>query len=164
MKTGIERLHFMIGSWDIEAFQMTSNGEWQPSPEPKETRIDSVFDGVFLREDEVRMMAGEQIIRFFIMWSYDQFRQTYRMVASDDSEGLMDILEGGFAEGSNTIVVSNLKTGTAVQSEEGKTVNLRLTSTKDSQDQFTDEMHESYDDGKSWLAVYRAIHTRQLAY
>jgi len=161
MTDGIARLHFMVGEWNIEAFRMGASGDWEPSPLPTSTRIDSVFDGAFLQEDEVKMMLGDQVIRFFIMWSYDKFRQVYRMVASDDTEGLTDILEGDFIEGTDTIVVSNLKTGTAPQDETGNQAFLRLTSTQNDTDRFTDEMHESYDGGQTWVAVYRAVHTRQ---
>lgn len=161
MKQGMERLAFMVGDWTIEAFSMSEDGTWQPSPLPEKTTIQSVFDGRFLQEDEVQMMMGDDVIRFFIMWSYDQYRETYRMVACDDAEGLMDVLEGDFTEGTDTIVVSNLNTGTAVTDEEGKPTNLRLTSTQNNPDSFTDEMHESPDGGVSWQAVYRAVHTRK---
>lgn len=162
MTTGMERLAFMEGDWSIEAFVIADNGEWASSPLPESTTIQSVFDGQFLQEDEVQMMAGDMVIRFFIMWSYDQYRQTYRMVACDDAEGLMDILEGDFNAGTNTIVVSNLNTGTAVSDEAGNSMNLRLTSTQNNPDSFTDEMHESADGGQSWVPVYRAVHSRKV--
>ena len=161
MAEGIARLHFMEGDWDIEAFRMGESGDWESSALPISTRIDSFLDGAFLKEDEVKMMMGDQVIRFFIMWSYDKYRGVYRMVASDDTDGLTDILEGGFQDGSDTIVVSNLTTGTAPEDEEGNQAFLRLTSTKNNEDRFTDEMHESYDGGQSWEAVYRAVHNRQ---
>ncbi len=162
MTTGMERLAFMVGDWSIEAFSMSESGEWSPSPLPKQTTIQSVFDGQFLQEDEVKMMMGDDVIRFFIMWSYDQYRKTFRMVACDDAEGLMDILEGDFEAGTNTIVVSNLTTGTAVTDADGNSTNLRLTSTQNNPDSFTDEMHESVDGGKSWIPVYRAVHSRKV--
>ncbi|PWQ99242.1 DUF1579 family protein [Leucothrix arctica] len=161
MTDGIERLHFMVGEWNIDAFRPNESGEWVSSPVPTETRIDSVFDGAFLQEDEVKMMLGDQVVRFFIMWSYDKYRNVYRMVASDDHDGLTDILEGGFNDGTDTIVVSNQTTGTAPEDESGNKAFLRLTSTQNTPDRFTDEMHESYDGGESWEAVYRAIHTRK---
>ena len=162
MTTGMARLAFMEGDWSIEAFGMGGDGEWMPSPLPEKTTIQSVFEGQFLQEDEVQMMMGDTIIRFFIMWSYDRYRETYRMVACDDAEGLMDVLEGGFVDDSNTIVVSNINTGTAVMDEEGNSMHLRLTSTQNNPDSFTDEMHESADGGKSWLPVYRAVHSRKV--
>ena len=162
MTTGMERLAFMEGDWSIEAFGMGDDGEWVSSPLPEKTTIQSVFEGQFLQEDEVQMMMGDTIIRFFIMWSYDRYRETYRMVACDDAEGLMDVLEGGFVDDSNTIVVSNINTGTAVMDEEGNSMHLRLTSTQNNPDSFTDEMHESADGGKSWLPVYRAVHSRKV--
>jgi hypothetical protein len=161
MATGMERLHFMIGAWDIQAYNMGEDGDWVASPLPKNTVIKSVFEGAFLQEDEVPMKVGDSMIRFFIMWSYDTYRQTYRMLACDDHEGLADILEGDFNAGTDTIVVSNLNTRTAMQDEAGNPVYLRLTSTQNSPDSFTDEMHESTDGGASWYPIYRAEHTRK---
>lgn len=159
MATGIERLHFMIGEWDIQAYSMGDDGNWVESPLPKYTKIEPLFDGVFLQEREVPMLLGGATVRFFIMWSYDKYRERYRMLACDDHEGLMDILEGNYT--GDTIVVNNLNTGTAVLDTESQPIYLRLSSTKNSEDSFTDEMHESVDGGHHWLPVYRAIHTRR---
>ena len=159
MTSGMERLAFMVGEWGIQAWTMGEQGEWVDSPFPKETVIESLFEGAFLREQEVKMQAGEQTIRFFIMWSYDPYRATYRMLACDDQVGLMDILEGN-PEG-DTMIVSNLHTGTAMLDDSGQPVYLRLESTQSGPDQFTDQMFESTDDGASWQAVYRAAHTRK---
>jgi hypothetical protein len=163
MTEGMDRLQFMVGEWDIQAYIINEFGEWIESPLPKKTVIKSVFDGAFLQEDEVLMMAGEHRVRFFIMWSYDQYRQIYRMFACDDQEGLADILEGGYEESGdkNTITVSNIKTGTAIQDGKGQSIYLRLASTQIGNDAFTDVMSESTDNGKSWTPVYRAIHTRK---
>jgi hypothetical protein len=94
------------------------------------------------------------------MWSYDKYREVYRMLACDDQDGLMDILEGNFEDGTDTIVVSNVGTNTSMLDADGKPINLRLSSTKTSADSCTDEMSESVDGGLSWLPVYRAEHTR----
>jgi len=163
MTIGMERLQFMVGEWDIRAHTMTKNGQWVASPQPTNTVIEPVFGGIFLEEKEVLMMMNGVTVRFFIMWSYDKYRETYRMIASDDQDGLTDVLEGGYDDNtkSNTIVVSNLNTGTSVQDAQGNHTYLRLSSTKNTEDSFTDEMHESYDAGKNWLAVYRAVHTRK---
>jgi hypothetical protein len=161
MATGIERLHFMVGEWDIKAYSLGEQGEWVDSPLPNWTKIEPLFDGAFLQEQVVPMQIGANTVRFFIMWSYDKYRQVYRMLACDDHDGLMDILEGNFEAGSDTMVVSNVSTNTAVLDADGKPVHLRLSSTKTSADSFTDEMSESLDGGQSWFPVYRAEHTRK---
>lgn len=159
MATGIERLHFMIGDWDIQAQNLDENGQWYASPVPNETRIEPLFDGAFVYEQVVPIMAGDQLLRFFIMWSYDSYRQVYRMLACDDKKGLMDIFEGNYQE-HNVIVVSNQHTGTAVL-DDGEPVYARLSSTQISDDSFADEISESYDGGETWIAIYRALHTRK---
>lgn len=161
MATGMERLQFMAGEWDIQAYSMGEEGEWVDSPLPKHTKIEPLFGGAFLQEQEVPIQVGETTIRFFIMWSYDKYRRTFRMLACDDHDGLMDILEGIFAGDTDTIVVSNVNTGTSMLDAAGHPIHLRLSSTKTSEDDFTDEMHESFDGGQSWTPVYRAVHTRK---
>ena len=131
---GLERLQFMVGEWNIKAYNMGETGEWEDSPLPKHTEIETLFDGKFLQEREVKMQVGEQRISFFIMWSYDKFRKIYKMLACDNHDGLADILEGNF-EG-ETITVSNLKTGTAMLDEQGQSIYLRLSSTKNHEDSF----------------------------
>lgn len=159
MATGIERLQFMVGEWDIQAYSMGDDGEWVDSPLPKQTKIESQFGGAFLQEQEVQMLIDGQVIRFFIMWSYDQYREVFRMIACDDTEGLMDVLEGNFK--GDTVVVSNTNTGTPIFDVDGNKAFLRLSSTQTSKDSFTDEMHESFDNGESWLPIYRAVHSRK---
>ena len=161
MATGIERLHFMFGEWDIQAYNMSESGTWVESPLPKHTKIEPLFDGAFIEEKEVRMWIAGTTIRFYIMWSFDPYRQTYRMLACDDQVGLADILEGGYTGDSDTIVVNNLNTGTAVFDADGQPQFLQLSSTKNSGHSFTDVMSESYDNGQTWSPVYRAEHTRK---
>lgn len=161
MATGIERMHFMIGEWDIQAYNIDENGTWQPSPSPTGTVIKSVFDGVFLQEDEVAMVLGGEVVRFFVMWSYDKYRQHYKMLACDEQEGLADLLIGNYAEGTDTITVTNLETGTHLLDEQGNKIYLRLVSTKTSADGFTDEVGYSDDGGITWHSTYRAEHTRR---
>ena len=160
MATGIERLHFMFGTWDIQAYTSDENGGWVESPLPKHTTIESLFDGAFIEEKEVQMFIAGTTLRFYIMWSYDPYRQFYRMLACDDQDGLADILEGNFNDTGDTIVVSNLNSGTHVLDADGQPVFLQLSSTRVGNDSFTDVMSESYDHGATWTPVYRAIHTR----
>jgi hypothetical protein len=159
MTTGIERLHFMFGEWDIQAYSINENSEWVDSPLPKHTKIEPLFDGAFIEEKEVQMSIAGATVRFYILWSFDTYRQQYRMLACDDHDGLADILEGTFVD-DNTIVVNNVNTGTHVLDTDGQPVFLQLTSTRSGDNSFTDVMAESLDKGVTWSAVYRAVHTR----
>ena len=99
--------------------------------------------------------------RFFFSWSYDAYRQCYRMISCDDTTGLMSVMEGDFLLGSDTVVISDVKTGTAILNSAGQlAVCRRLISSKTSEDGFIDIVSESYDGGGTWQAVFRAIHTR----
>jgi hypothetical protein len=151
----------MLGEWDVEADVMDENGQWAGIPLPDETSIIPMLDGACHRE-EMPVFFDGSVIRLFFSWSYDKYRQRYRMVSCDGSEGLMAVLEGNFIEGTDTVVINDVQTSTAVLDEAGLAILYRqLASSKTSADSFTDIVSESYDGGQTWLPVFRAIHNRK---
>ena len=83
------------------------------------------------------------------------------MISCDDTTGLMGVMEGDFLHGGDTVVISDVNTGTAILDSAGEVVmNRRLASSKTSEDGFIDIVSESYDGGKNWQPVFRAVHTR----
>lgn len=160
MATGMERLRFMIGAWDIQASIMGEDGTWMDTPLPKETTILPLLCGAFHRE-ELSVSYGEKTIHLFFTWSYDKYREVFRMISCDDAEGLMKVLEGNFEDSTDTVVISDVRTGTSMLDEEGRESFMRLASTKTSEDGFTDVVSESLDGGQSWSPVFRAVHTRK---
>jgi hypothetical protein len=161
MVAGMERLKFMRGEWDVEAHIMSEVGEWIAIPLPKETTILPMLGGVCHRE-EMPVSYNGQTTRLFFSWSYDKYRKRYRMISCDDAEGLMSVLEGDFEEGTDTVIINNVTTRTAVLDTENQPAFFsQLASTKTSEDSFTDIVSESYDDGQNWSPVFRAIHTRK---
>lgn len=159
--TGMERLRFMQGDWDVEAHVMTESGEWMSIPEPYETTIVAMNGGACHREIMPIMLGGERT-RLLFSWSYDKFRQRYRMLSCADTDGVMGILEGGFMAGTDMVVISDLKTGTAFPGSTEENAYFRqLASTKTSEDCFVDVVSESYDQGVTWEPVFRAKHTRK---
>jgi hypothetical protein len=162
MAKGMERLRFMIGTWDVAAHIMGEAGDWLGIPVPKTTTILPMLNGVCHREEMPVAVYGVTT-RFFFSWSYDQYRRIYRMISCDDSAGLMGVMEGDFLAGSDTVVISDLNTGTAVLDSAGQpSLFRRLSSSKTSEDGFTDIFSESYDGGITWQPVFLAIHTRTL--
>ena len=163
MAKGMERLKFMQGTWDVDAHVMGDTGEWFGIPLPNTTTILPMLNGVCHRE-EMPVSVDGAMTRFFFSWSYDAYRQIYRMISCDDTSGLMGVMEGDFLPGSDTVVVSDVNTGTAMLNGAGKvSVCRRLMSSKTSEDGFIDIVSESYDGGNSWQPVFRAIHTRALS-
>ena len=119
-----------------------------------------MLNGVCHRE-EMPVSVDNATMRFFFSWSYDPYRQLYRMISCNDTTGLMGVMEGDFLEGSNTVVISDVNTGTAILNSAGQVaLNRRLISRKTSEDGFIDIVSESYDGGVIWQPVFRAIHTR----
>jgi hypothetical protein len=150
----------MIGEWDVEAHIMSENGEWMDIPLPKETTILPMLDGACHRE-EMPVSYDGITTRLFFSWSYDKYRKVYRMISCDDAEGLMGVLEGNFEDGTDTVIIRDVNTGTSALDADGQPVFRCLASTKTGEDSFTDVVSESYDGGQSWLPVFRAIHIRK---
>lgn len=161
----MQRLRFMQGEWQVEARLMGKNNVWVTTPVPTETTIKPLLSGACHHEIMPIALDGKpdgQIVRLFFSWSYDPLRKIYRMVSCDDASGLMGIMEGDFIPGTDTIVISDLHTNTAVLDDDGQPAYFRqLASSKTSADSFTDIVSESYDNGASWQPVFRALHTRK---
>jgi hypothetical protein len=161
MTDKMERLRFMLGEWIVNAHIMSADGEWIETSIPKETTIQAVMGGV-CHSEYMPVSYDGYIVRLFFSWSYDKYKKVYSMISCDDATGLMGVLEGNFNKGADTIVINDLHTNTAILEEKGQPVYFRqLASTKTSVDSFTDIISESYDGGKNWQPVFRAIHTRK---
>lgn len=161
MSEGMERLRFMQGEWDVEAHVMSEDGAWAPTAIPNETTIIPMIGGACHYEIMPVMVDGITTHLLF-SWSYDPHRQVYRMLSCDDASGLMSIMEGHFLPNTDTVIINDLKTGTAVLDDAGQPAFFRqLASSKTGEDSFTDIVSESYDGGASWQPVFRAIHTRK---
>lgn len=162
MANGMERLRFMQGEWDVEAHVMTEAGEWMSIPEPFETTIVAMNGGACHREEMPVLVDGVRT-RLLFSWSYDKFRERYRMISCADTDGVMSILEGNFLEGTDMVMINDLDTGTAFPgSDSDEAYHRQLASTKTSEDGFVDVVSESYDQGATWEPVFRAKHTRKL--
>ncbi|PWQ99260.1 hypothetical protein DKT75_01560 [Leucothrix arctica] len=150
----------MQGEWDVEAHIMGDNGQWAATPIPKETAIYPIFEGTAHRET-MKIAYGDMVVSLFFSWSYDQYRQVYRMISCDDQSGLMSVLEGNFIEGTDTVVIDDVRAGTSMVEAEGEASFSQLSSSKTSEDSFTDILSESYDKGHTWNPIFRAVHTRK---
>jgi hypothetical protein len=158
---GMERLRFMQGQWNVKAYVTNIDGLWEAVAQPKETNISAMLDGACHRE-ELTVSYDGITTRLFFSWSYDPYRKLYRMISCDDQDGLMSVLEGDFEDGTDTVVISDINTGTAILDDNRQPAFFRqLASTKTSNDGFTDIVSESYDGGHSWQPVFRAVHTRK---
>lgn len=158
----MERLRFMLGEWDVDAYVTNMDYQWEAIERPRETSISAMLDGACHREEMVVSYGGINT-RLFFSWSYDPYRKVYRMISCDDHEGLMSVLEGDFEVGTDTVVISDVNTNTAILDADGQAVYFRrLASTKTGPDSFTDVVSESYDGGHNWQPIFRAVHTRKL--
>jgi hypothetical protein len=160
MQEGMSRLRFMRGDWDVFADIMGENGKWMMTPLPYKTSISTLLDGSFHYE-EMPVSYGDITINLFFSWSYDKYRDIYRMISCDGVSGLMSVMEGNFIEGTDTVIVSSVRAGTSMIEADGTEVFSRLSSSKTSEDSFMDIVDESLDGGQTWSSVFRAKHTRK---
>jgi len=160
MHTSMQRLRFMQGNWAVEAYLMGDAGDWVSTPIPSETSIYPIFEGSAHRE-VMQVAYGELVVNLFFSWSYDRYRQVYRMISCDDQSGLMSVMEGNFIEGTDTVVISDVRAGTSMLDAEGAESFSQLASSKTSEDSFTDIVSESYDGGHTWNPIFKAVHTRK---
>ncbi len=158
--TGMERLRFMAGEWEVVAHVMGEEGVWVATPLPTTTSITRAPGGTF-HQEIMPVAYGELVTQLFFSWSYDPYRHVYRMVSCDSSTGLMDVLEGQFEADTDTVVINDVRSGTTVREADGSQSYMQLASSKTGEDSFTDIVSESRDGGQSWTPVFRAIHTRK---
>lgn len=156
----MQRLRFMQGEWDVVAHIMGDDGQWLATSIPNETAIYPIFDGTAHREI-MPIAYGDVVVQLFFSWSYDKYRQVYRMISCDDNSGLLSVLEGNFIEGTDTVVINDVRAGTSMIEGDGVESFSQLASTKTSEDSFTDIVSESHDKGQSWTPIFKAVHTRK---
>ena len=90
-------------------------------------------------------------------FSYDQYREVYRLMAVDDTWGLMDIYEGDIMDGA--LQVTNLRSGTASKLDDGRDLHFRLTIPL-SGDERLMTIDRSVDEGLSWVPFFRVTYVR----
>lgn len=153
-KKGMQRLAFLEGTWGADTYKIDKNGDLQPAGsveanDPDSTKLTSfkpIFNGNYYR---ITARAG---YNFSMTIGYDQWRDTYVMVAFEDGPGLIDIYEGNF-EADGSLVLTNFVSGTHYV-QNGTSYYNRMVFTNVSKDKFTWFIDLSTD-GNDWNRVAR---------
>lgn len=149
---GMEELQALVGTWEVKV-------ESRPQPAvPWQERkasatVTSLFDGALLRERLVDE-GGAETIRTY---SYDRFRQRYRVTQMLGTTLYQDVHEGTMKDG--RLSVSNIDTGTT-WSGFGFTFNQRNSVFEIGDDGFKVEQELSVDGGNHWFLADRLTYTR----
>ncbi len=152
---GMEQLKHLAGHWRVavESFDPLLRS-WHK--ETVAAVIESVSRGDLLEEDIAFMAAGLPL-EMKRLYSYDRFRDVFRVVYFDNFTSHADILEGTLEDG--RLVVSNVPTGTPWTVYE-HTFHARETLSEMTADGFKLERERSADGGKTWLPDYRLTYQR----
>lgn len=106
----VARLNPLLGTFSVTGTQAGPDGsliEYVPSTGEGRT----LLNGFGVEQDMTVGPAVEQMMTLRVTFSYDQFRQLYRVTVLDDMTGLLDVYEGDFINES-VLSVTNLRSET----------------------------------------------------
>ena len=145
----MEALAPLIGEWRASVRMKTEEGWTEPAVD--RAVIAPWHGGQQLVEDSKIEMEGFSIT-LKTVFSWDQYRKTYRVIAFDQEYGLADVYEGAM-EGDD-LVVTNLRAGTFFVLDDGREMGFRLTWRDIGGDDFTFEVDLTLDRGESWSPYF----------
>ena len=152
--TEMERLAAFQGLYRIEGVRHEPEG---PVPlTPSEGRAEFILNGMMLQET-AQVDMGDAMVTLQTYFSFDSYRQVYRIAAMDDTFGLMDIYEGRFtADG--VLVATNLRADTYFPLEGGQRLHFQLRYDF-SKDVKTFDVLMTTDGGATWSPYFEMTYT-----
>ncbi len=155
----VRDLEWMAGSWNVTVKWFAPPPSDKSFDFPTESLIEPVLGGTFLQE-RIIVPLGQMRNDMIGLRSFDRFRGVYRIVWLDEISTLADIYEGTATDGS--IVVTNLKSGTAYVGADGVDTFLRITQRPGAdRDGFTLTWEASQDAGATWRKTAEYHYTRK---
>lgn len=153
----MQRMAPMTGTWSMVLEYSPDEGKtWQQSA-PAE--VEAAYQLKNLILSETPTSPAGSMFQTATTYSYDQYRNTYRIAVMDDTWGIMDIYEGTIEDGA--LVATNLKSGTTFPMSESVSRAFRLKIKFLSPTQRTMEIDKSDDDGKSWQPNFNLVYTKK---
>jgi len=125
VREAMARLDGLVGRW--AATTSTPTQEGRKTGAASTITVRRRMDGAFLESDSI-IRTPSFDMRLVSIFSYDQFRQVYRVAAMDGDFGLMDIYEGRIEErgGEAVLVVDNFRSDTSFPTRSGGHLHFRL--------------------------------------
>ncbi|MCI5105960.1 MAG: hypothetical protein MRY76_04550 [Pseudomonadales bacterium] len=146
----MQALEQLAGRWELSMEVLAEDGvTWEAAP-PQIVELSFRHKGLMLAELPTDLSTPGFHMETYITW--DQYRDVYRKVAIDDVWGIMDIYDG-VREG-NTIVFTNLRSGTTFPISDTVSRNFRLTM-EIASPQRSFIVDKSDDGGRSWQPAFR---------
>lgn len=153
----IEKISSLLGNWQLttEIFN-PENTEWREVGQ-NIVSFDLIMNGMGLRETPVEHISGDAL-GVETTFSYDQYREVFRLSVLDDTWGIMDIYEGQ-VEG-DKLTATNIGKGTHFPTQDGDVMEFRLNMTLVGGTRVTD-INLTTDSGKTWNQFYRLTYIKQ---
>lgn len=153
---GLERLRFMIGEFDVSVESKAPMLRRWLVTEAESTISEDVYGS--LLEEKAGLVLADAPFEARRLFSFDRFRERYRMTHFDNTTSHLDVLEGNFD--GNRLVMSDVATGTVWESY-GKKVNTRFIYHDIGGDGYKLDVEVSEDGGTSWTLDYRMTYLRK---
>lgn len=153
----MQALASFVGTWSVQMSYSPDDGAtWQQLP-PAIHEISFREKGLILSErpTEVNPNAFQSAAYF----SYDQYRETYRLAVMDDTWGIMDIYEGNIDGGK--LVSTNLKSGTFFPVGDGKWRGFKLSLDLTGDSERVMVVEKTDDNGTSWQPNFIITYKKQ---
>ncbi len=154
----IASLHDLVGTWEVVASAPNADGIWQDGPTTT-SEVARLLEGQLVQEI-VTIALPSVAFTLVVAYSYDRFRDVYRVTATDQAGGLMDVYEGRYEN--DRLVLTNLRARTFYRFDDGREMAFRLVKYFDGPDRFLIEASMSFDEGSTWQPHSRVQYTRIL--
>ncbi len=147
----------MEGDWTTTVKFQTESGEWKMQSVNR-VRVASHLDGLLLTEEELERIEGDQTSpRLKVDYTYDQYRNVYRISAVDSGWGIMDIYEGALDDGD--LILTNIRADTNFPLDDGGALHFQLRIPVTGDEKIM-QVLMSTDRGASWRPFYQIVYTR----
>ena len=152
----MEKLNALKGNWHAKTEIMNQDGTWSPHTDVK-VKIASHMNGLLFVEEEIERIAmAPGAAGLKIDYTFDQYRNVYRLAVVDDTWGIMDIYEGKLDDG--IIEMSNIRAGTSFPIQNGELFfRLQIPVTGDTR---VMDIDLSSDKGKTWQPFFKTTYKR----
>lgn len=153
----MQHLDDMRGDWKTTVKIMSESGEWQ-TQSVNRVRITAHLNGLLLTENELERLEGDHTsARLKTDYTFDQYRDVYRISAIDSGWGIMDVYEGALENGE--LVLTNLRADTNFPLDDGGALHFQLRIPV-AGDERVMQIHMSTDRGANWRPFFRVEYSR----
>ena len=157
---GMAKIDLLAGRFEVEVESFSFDAEVATRGRLKKTPATSTIRADFQRallEEDISLVASDLPLRVKRLFTYDRFRDVYRVAHFDSSTAHLDVLEGTFEDG--RLVVSDVPTGTTWKTY--RAVNhTRLVYYDLRESGFKLDLEISRDGGQTWTLDRRLTYRR----